>query len=149
MKARIGFSSILGSEYLEDLERLLFFNPLQKKALDGIHHSIREHGVPSIYLDKGRLRVKVEEPPEVQTLYALDDSKGKPMLVGVMVFSRTEPETIDLLHIAIREEYSRFGAKAGTGLVSKFLEQLRQIARRLKGVRSICLKYAAGLKVPV
>ncbi len=149
MKTRIGFSSILGSEYLEDLERLLFFNPLQEKALDGIHHSIREHGVPSIYLDNGRLRVKVEEPSEVQTLYALDDAKGKPMLVGVMVFARSEPETIDLLHIAIREEYSRFGEKADAGLVSKFLDQLRQIAKRLKGVHSICLKYAAGLKLPV
>ncbi len=149
MKTRIGFSSILGSEYLEDLERLLFFNPLQERALTGIHHSIREHGVPSIYLDNGRLRVKVEEPSEVQTLYALEDSDEKPVLVGVMVFSRADAETIDLLHIAIREEYSRFGAKSDTGLVSKFLEQLRQIARGLKGVRSICLKYAAGLKLPV
>ncbi len=149
MKTRIGFSSILGSEYLEDLERLLFFNPLQERAIDGIHHSIREHGVPSIYLDEGKLRVKVEEPSEVQTLYALDDSGGKPELVGVMVFSRANTDTLDLLHIAIREEYSRFGAKADAGLVSKFLEQLRRIARCLKGVRSICLKYASGLKLPV
>ncbi len=149
MKTRIGFSSILGSEYLEDLERLLFFNPQQERAIDGIHHSIREHGVPSIYLDKGKLRVKVEEPSEVQTLYALDDSGGKPELVGVMVFSRTNTDTLDLLHIAIREEYSRFGAKADAGLVSRFLEQLRHIARCLKGVRSICLKYASGLKLPV
>jgi len=149
MKTRIGFSSSLGSEYLEDLEHLLFFNPLQGKAIDRIHHSIREHGVPSIYLDKGKLRVKVEEPPEVQTLYALDDSTGKPILVGVMVFSRADAETIDLLHIAIREEYSRFGNKAEAGLVAKFLDQLRQIARCLKGVRSICLKYASGLKLPV
>ncbi len=149
MKTRIGFSSILGSEYLEDLERLLFFNPLQEKALSGINHSIREHGVPSIYLDNGKLRVKVDDPSEVQTLYALDDSDGKPELVGVMVFSRADAETIDLLHISIREEYSRFGAKADIGLVSKFLEQLRRIGRCLKGVRSICLKYAAGLKLPV
>ena len=149
MKTRIGFSSILGSEYLEDLERLLFFNPLQERAIDGIHHSIREHGVPSIYLDKGKLRVKVEEPSEVQTLYALDDSGGKPELVGVMVFSRASAETLDLLHIAIREEYSRFGKKADAGLVTKFLDQLRHIARCLKGVQSICLKYASGLKLPV
>ncbi len=149
MKTRIGFSSVLGSEYLEDLEHLLFFNPMQERAIDGIHHSIREHGVPSIYLENGRLRVKVEDPPDVQTLYALDDASGKPLLVGVMVFSRSNEETIDLLHIAIREEYSRFGEKADIGLVSKFLDQLKKIARRLKGVQSICLKYAAGLKVPV
>ncbi len=149
MKTRIGFSSILSSEHLEDLERLLFFNPLQGRALDGIHHSIREHGVPSIVLENGRLRVKVESPTEVQTLYAMDDGEGTPVLVGVMVYSRTDPETIDLLHIAVREEYSRLGAKADIGLVTKFLEELRKIAKRLKGVQSISLAYASGLRLPV
>ncbi len=149
MKTRIGFTSILGGEYVEDLERLLFFNPLQEKALNGIHHSIREYGVPSIYLDSGRLRVKVPELPEVQTLYALEDAKERPKLVGVMVFSRTDPSTIALLHIAVQKEYSRFGERADASLVPKFLEQLRQIARRLKGVHSINLKYASGLSVPV
>jgi hypothetical protein len=149
MKTRIGFSSILGSEYLEDLERLLFFNPQQKRALNGIHHSIREYGVPSIALDAGRLRVRVEQLPEVQTLYALEDADKKPILVGVMVFSRIDPSTIALLHIAVREEYSRFGARADAMLVAKFLEQLRQIAKKLKGVQAISLKYASGLTVPV
>ena len=140
MKARIGFSSILESAYLEDLERLLFFNPLQEKALSGIHHSIREYGVPSIYLDGGNLRVKVAGLPDVQTIYALEDSISRPLLVGVMVFSRTDEKTIALLHIAVREEYSRFGKRADAGLVPKFLEQLKQIARRLKGVKAIKLK---------
>ena len=149
MKARIGFSSILGSDYLEDLERLLFFNPLQEQALSGIHHSIREYGVPSISLDNGKLRVKVAELPEVQTLYAMEDSQDRPRLIGVMVFSRINDATIALLHIAIREEYSRFGERSDAGLVPKFLDQLRQIARRLKGVKSINLKYASGLTVPV
>ncbi len=149
MKSRIGFSSILSSEYLEDLEMLLFFNPLQEKALSGIHHSIREYGVPSIYLDGARLRVRVQELSDVQTLYAMDDSDGKPRLIGVMVFSRTDPSTLALLHIAVREEYSRFGSLADAGLVPKFLGQLRQIARQLKGVQAINLKYASGLILPV
>jgi len=149
MKSRIGFSSVLGSEYLEDLERLLFFNPQQRRALIGIHHSISEYGVPSIALDGGRLRVRVEHLPDSQTLYALEDQDSKPILVGVMVFSRIDSSTIALLHIAVAEEYSRFGARADAMLVAKFLEQLRQIARRLKGVQAISLKYASGLTVPV
>ncbi len=149
MKARIGFTSSLTSEYLEDLEKLLFFNPQQKKALKGIHHSIREYGVPRISLNNGWLRVKVEELPEVQTLYALADSKERPKLAGVMVYSRVDPATIAVLHIAVKEEYSRFGARADAMLVPKFLERLRQIAKMLKGVQSIQLKYASGLIVPV
>lgn len=149
MKARIGFSSVLASEYLEDLERLLFFNPQQKRALNGIHHSISEYGVPSIALEEGRLRVRIERLPDAQTLYALDQTNEKPILAGVMVFSRIDSATIALLHIAVKEEYSRFGDRADAMLVAKFLEQLRQIARKLKGVHAISLKYASGLTVPV
>jgi hypothetical protein len=149
MTAGIGFTSVLGRAYLEDLEMLLFFNPLQEKALTGIHHSIREYGVPSIYLDGDLLRVKVAELPDVQTIYALENSTETPALIGVMVFSRTDEQTVALLHIAVREEFSRSGKRADDGLVSKFLDQLRQIARRLKGVKAIKLKYASGLTVPL
>lgn len=149
MKDGFAFSSVLGSEYLEELERLLFFNPLQERMLHGINHSIRQYGVPSISLLEGKLRVKVEELPDVQTLYALEQFDGKPDLVGVMVFARTDLRTIALLHIAVREEFSRAGIRADAGLVAGFLEQLRLIAKRLKGVQSISLKYASGLTVPV
>jgi hypothetical protein len=149
MKRRIGFCSSLGSAYLEDLEKLLFFNPLQGQALPGIHQSIREYGVPSIFIDGDKLRIRIENLPGAQSIFAVEDATDRPLLAGVMVYSRVDVETIVLLHIAVREEFSRFGNRAEVGLVGKMMAQLRTIARSLKGVNSIHLKYAKGLIFPV
>ncbi len=149
MKARIGFTSVLDDAYLEELEKLLFFNPQQNKILTGINESIADYGVPNIYVDRGRLRVGIENLPGAQTIFALEDGAGEPSLVGVMVYSRVDLENLVLLHIAVREEYSRFGARSDVGLVNKMMSQLRAIARKLNGVRSIHLKYSKGLVFPV
>ena len=149
MKARIGFTSVLGSEYLEDLEKLLFFNPQQNKALTGISESIADFGMPNIRIEQDRLRISIENLPGAQTVFAMEDAPDNPLLVGVMIYSRTDLENIVLLHIAVREEYSRFGARAYAALVSKMMGQLRSIAKKLNGVRSIQLKYAKGLVFPV
>ncbi len=149
MKPRIGFCSTLSSEYLEDLEKLLFFNPQQSRNLPGIHDSIQEYGVPSIYIENERLRVRLENLPGTQTVFALEDTTDRASLVGVMVYSRVDIETIVLLHIAVRQEFSRFGSRAGIGLVGLMMAQLRSISRSLKGVTSIHLKYAKGLVFPV
>ena len=149
MPSRIIFSSVLAHEYREELETLMFFNPLQKKALTGINHSIAEYGVPSIVEDKGCLRISVEGLPESQSLYALDHSADTPVLAGVMVYMRTDPENLVLLHIAVREDYSRSGIYADEMLVLRFMTRLRGIARRIKGIRTITLKYNQGLVIPI
>ena len=149
MKSRIGFTSVLGSEYLEDLERLLFFNPQQNKTITGISESIADYGVPNVYVEQGRLRIRLENLPGAQTVFVLEDSSNTPVLVGVMIYSRIDLENLVLLHIAVREEYSRFGSRADVGLVNKMMGQMRVIARKLNGVRSIHLKYTKGLVFPV
>lgn len=149
MTAQIHFSSILEREFRDDLEELMFFNPQQRKALTGINHSISEYGVPSVVEDSGRLRISVEGLPESQTLFALDVSEEKPILAGVMVYMRTDPENLVLLHIAVREDYSRAGIYGDEMLVWRFMTQLRDIAKRIKGIRSITLKYSSGLVIPV
>jgi hypothetical protein len=145
----IAFSSVLGREHYDELEQLLFFNPQQKKALAGIYHSVTEYGVPSILVEGDRLRVSVSGLHETQTLFAVKQANGATDLAGVMVYSRTEPENLVLLHIAVKEEYSRSGLHSEEMLVSRLLGQLRAIARRIKGIRSITLKYASGLTLPV
>jgi hypothetical protein len=149
MRAAITFSSILGNEHYDALEQILFFNPQQNKALSGIHHSVDEYGVPSIFVDGDRLRVIVTGLPGTQTLFALNELNGGLDVAGVMVYARTDPENIVLLHIAVKQEYTRSGVYADAMLVSRFMAQLREIARRLKGVRSITLKYGSGLTLPV
>ncbi len=149
MTARIRFTSVLGLEYREDLEELLFFNPQQRKALTGINHSISEYGVPNVIETAARLRISVEGLPESQTLFALDYSEEVPILAGVMVYMRTDPENLVLLHIAVKEDYSRSGIYGDEMLVLRFMTQLRDIARRIKGIRAITLKYSSGLVIPV
>lgn len=145
----IKFSSILELKYREDLEELIFFNPQQRKFLNKISHSISEYGVPSIVMDHDRLRIKVEGLAESQTLYALDYSREHPVLAGVMIYVRPDRENIILLHIAVREDYSRKGKHADQMLVLRLMTQLRRIAKKLKGVRAITLKYSSGLEIPV
>ncbi len=149
MASRIRFSSVLGNEYRDELENLMFFNPQQNKAQAGISHAIREYGVPNVVEDNGRLRISVEGLPQSQALYALDLSEETPVLAGVMVYMRTDPENLVLLHIAVKEDYSRTGLYADEMLVLRFMTQLRSIARRIKGIRSITLKYSSGLVIPV
>ncbi len=149
MAAQIHFSSILDREYRDDLEELMFFNPQQGKALTGINHAISEYGVPSVVEDNGRLRVSVEGLPESQSLFALDISEKKPVLAGVMVYMRTDPENLVLLHIAVHADYSRTGIYGDEMLVWRFMTQLRDIAKRIKGIRTITLKYSSGLTIPV
>ncbi len=149
MISRTRFSSMLGPEYREDLEELMFFNPQQRKALTGINHAISEYGVPSVVETNGRLRITVEGLPESQTLFALDYSSEKPVLAGVMVYMRTDPENLVLLHIAVKEDYSRSGIYGDEMLVLRFMTQLRDIAKRIKGIRAITLKYSSGLVIPV
>lgn len=149
MQPRITFSSVLGTSFREALEKLLFFNPQQDKARSAIHESIAEYGLPTIHLDKDRLRVRVAGLPGAQALFALEESGNGQALVGVMVYARVDLESLVLVHIAVAEEYSQAGEKAGTGLVTMYLGQLRQIARKVKGVRSITVKYASGLVLPI
>jgi hypothetical protein len=149
MTSRIRFSSVLEREYRDDLEELMFFNPQQGKALTGINHAISEYGVPSVAEVDGRLRIGVEGLPESQTLFALDFSAAKPILAGVMVYMRITAENLVLLHIAVKEDYSRTGIYGDEMLVLRFMTQLREIAKRINGIRSITLKYSSGLVIPV
>ena len=149
MRTRIGFSSVLASDYQEDLEKLLFFNPQQSQTLPYIRRLIPTVRRPSIYTQDGRLRIRIEDlprtpDPSLPWRIRISRRSGR-----VMVFCRVNLDTVVLVHIAVLEEYSRFGARADAGLVAKMISELRAVARKLKGVRSIELKYAKGLVFPV
>ena len=132
------YTSTLQPDYSEALERLMFFNPGQQSAMAAIVDSVETFGAPSVYTDEdGRLRVKVEKLDEVQTLFALDGDA----LVGVLVYSRVALEHLAVIHIAVDQDYSVHGKFAGSMLVMRMLELLRNSARRIKGVESIRMLY--------
>jgi hypothetical protein len=127
------YTSILNAEYNSALEELMFFNPGQENALSAILDSIDTFGPPSVYIDRERLRVKVEKLDEVQTLFALDESK----LVGVMIYSRVLAECLSVIHIAVNEDYSSTGKYAHNMLVMRMLDLIRNNARRIKGIKTL------------
>ena len=127
------YTSVLSPEYFEALEQLMFFNPGQQTALATILDSLETFGSPSVYVDSGRLRVKLEKLDEVQTLFALDDDA----LVGVLIYSRLLIERLTVIHIAVDHDYSSYGKFAKNMLVIRMLELLRNSARRIKGVKTI------------
>ncbi len=129
----LSYTSILKPEYGEELERLMFFNPGQQVAHAAIVDSLEKFGLPSVYTDNGRLRIKVEKLDEVQTLYAMDGDR----LVGALVYSRVLPEYLTMIYIAVDQDYSSRGKFAHKMLVIRMFELLRNSARRIKGVKAI------------
>ena len=142
--SRIQFTSVLGSEYRRQLERLLFFNPQQHRARAAILEAIEGHGVPQVVLEDGRLRVKLDSGCEVQTLFAVDHRGLNSKLAGVMVYTRSDLDTLLLLHIAVAEDHLLRGRFGEERLVERFVGQLREIAARVNGVRTVRLVLGRG-----
>lgn len=134
------YSSVLDQGYNKELEQLIFFNPGQKNALSAIVDSIDVYGEPIIYNDGEQLRVKVKNIDEVQTLFALDEER----LAGVLLYSRVSFERLVVIHIAVGEDYTWRGKLASKMLVMNMAQQLREIARRIKGIEKIRMMYGVG-----
>ena len=145
------FSSVLPVEYLDDLEALMFFNPLQPLTRTDIMRSMDTYGAPDIRVEGERLRVTVGTLTDVQMLFALADTGDGHELAGVVLYFRTDVENILVLHIAVTEQFSSTGSHAAAMLVVQLLDAVRVVARQLKGVRSITIAYGAGstLRMPV
>lgn len=147
----ISFSSRLPSAYLPDLESLMFFHPQQRRVSKDIVESIEKYGVPRIVAEGDFLRVCLGESFGVQNLYAIIEDGERRELVGVLIYTRVETETVVVLHIAVKEEYSLSGSHCREMLAMRLLARLREAARQIRGVRSIVLAYGPGAvqKIPV
>lgn len=146
------FTSRLPVEFREELETLLFFHPRQTTFYPDIVGSVERYGSPNIAEDGGFLRLRVGESSDIQSLYAVANSGDQRQLLGVMVYLRIDVETILLLHMAVKEQYCSAGNHSDELLTLRLISELRGIARRLKGVRSILVTYGghpAHQKIPV
>ena len=70
----LAFTSVLYCAQRDELESLLFFNPNQRRVRPAIQHAVERYGQPRIAEDGGRLRVRVEGLPGVQSIFALNRS---------------------------------------------------------------------------
>jgi hypothetical protein len=100
--------------------------------------------VPKIIIEHDRLRVKLDSDLEVQTLFAVAASLFRSRLAGVMIYTRLDPETILLLHMAVTADYSSHGRHRKQMLALRFVEQLRAIAAQINGVRQVRVMLGHG-----
>lgn len=137
----IHYTSGLTSDYRPEAESLLFFNPEQHRVREGILRAIELYGEPALVEDQGRLRVVLKSGQEVQVLFALRNTPPRPRLIGVIVYTRADPATLLVLHLAVLPEYSYQGARRNDAVVFQLVAKLREIGARIKGVRVVRLLY--------
>ena len=139
------FASTLDPRYRASLENLLFFNPRQGQVEDQILATVQRFGSPRLLEADGRLRVEVDRFPGVQTLFVFD-SRKKPAndLCGVVMYLREGLDTLFVLHISVAAPYGVDGRHAHALLAVRMINQLRRVARSIKGIRYVALAYASG-----
>lgn len=151
---QVFFSSALKSNHRDQLERLIFFNPLQEKARVGILECVETYGKPRIIEDGELLRIGVGSFPDVQSLFALEQLDGEETgrLIGLVVYVRVDLENLLVLHVAVDEEFAAGGKRVGELVVLRLFIQLRQAASRIKGVKMLSLVYQGnsvrGIPIP-
>ncbi|HRJ70601.1 MAG TPA: hypothetical protein PLS03_00170 [Terrimicrobiaceae bacterium] len=142
MFKRVAFTSSLPTQHRGRLEEIFFFNPHQGRLREQIIRSVEKHGNPEICERNGSLCIAVAGVPEAQCLYALSDGKAGPLLVGVVVFNRSGPEALEILHIAADENFGLSGRRTPVGIL--LVEELLRIARQIHGIKSLHLPYGRG-----
>jgi ribosomal protein S18 acetylase RimI-like enzyme len=136
----ITFSSRAARESRAALEELLFFNPRQFRVRDGIVSSLQEFGHPRLEETANGLVILVGDQ-EAQTLFAYDRDRPGQEPVGVVVFQRTSPGEIAVIHVAVHPDYAMQSRAAGLGLGIALVEKVKEIASRIVGVKQIAFFY--------
>jgi ribosomal protein S18 acetylase RimI-like enzyme len=143
---------VFSSKALKDcrpaLEDLLFFNPRQFRVRSGIVNSQAKFGHLRIDEAAGQLSVRVGDC-EAQTLFVYDQDRRGDDPVGVVVFLRTCPAEMAIVHIAVHPDYALQSHHAGLGLGIHLIEKVREIASRIAGVRQISLHYRQEIVIKI
>jgi hypothetical protein len=134
------FSSRVPSQCRAALEALLFFNPQQHRVREGILESLEQFGQPRLEETADGLSVQVGNH-EAQTLFAYDRDRRGIDPVGVVVFLRTAPTDISIMHVAVQPDYSLRGRHGGVGLGISLVEKVKEIAARIVGIKRIVFFY--------
>jgi hypothetical protein len=136
----LSFSSKALKQCRPALEELLFFNPRQSLVHEGIVNSLEQFGHPRLEEAGDSLLVRVGDQ-EAQTLFAYDEEFSSSDPVGVVVFLRTSPAEIAILHIAVHADYALRGRQGNLGLGITLVEKVKEIASRIRGLRRIVFFY--------
>lgn len=144
----IVYSSKAAKQSRAALEELLFFNPSQHRVREGIVNSLKQFGHPRLEDTADGVLVRVGNH-EAQTLFAFDRDRRDADPVGVVVFLRTAPAEIAIMHIAVAADYALQGRHGGTGLGVALIDQVKAIAARIVGVQRIVFFYRSEVVIRV
>jgi hypothetical protein len=134
------FSSKVTKDARPALEELLFFNPGQYRVREGIVNSLERFGHLQLEETKEELSIRIGEQ-EAQTLFAYDRHAPTQSPIGVVVFLRTSPGEIAILHVAVHADYTLQGRHGGLGLGIVLVEKVKEIASRIVGIHQIVFFY--------
>ena len=139
MREPVTFTSKVAIEHRPTLERLLFFNGCQDRVARGIADVIDRYGSPEIQPDGEWLRVRLAGLADVQSLFAVETTTGRP--IGVALYMRADLEHVTVLHLGLSEEYCAGGEREGLNLLLRLMKEIRRSSRRVKGVRRLSVLY--------
>jgi hypothetical protein len=142
------FSSWVPSQCRTALEELLFFNPQQHRVREGILESLEQFGQPRVAETPRGLSIRVGTH-EAQALFAYDRDRRAPDPIGLVVFLRTKPADIAIMHVAVHPDYALQGRHKGAGLGATLVEKVREIASRIVGVERIVFFYRREVVIKV
>jgi hypothetical protein len=139
MREPVSFTSRVAIEHRSTLERLLFFNGCQNRVARGIVDVIDRYGPPEIQADGDWLRVRLSGFADVQSLFAVETTTGRP--IGIAVYVRADLEHVTVLHLGLSEEYCAGGEREGLNLLLRLMKEIRRSSRQVKGVRRLSVLY--------
>lgn len=134
------FSSKVPKQCRAALEEMLFFNPRQHRVRKGIVNSLQQFGHPRVEETADGLSVRIGDR-EAQTLFTFDRDRRGGDPIGVVVFLRTSPVEITVLHVAVHPDYALQGRRGGLGLGVILVEKVKEIASRIVGVEKVSFFY--------
>lgn len=130
------FSSSIDLEKRDKLERIMFFNGNQGQFYFDIVKLVESFGEPEIIEKDRRLRITLPRI-DCQNIFATKQDS----LVGLLIYNRSLPEQIEIIHIVVDEKYSSTGIYADKKLVLKMMSELKKIALMIKGLKTIHINY--------
>lgn len=135
----IAFTSSISVEHRDEVERMLFFNGNQAKVVDSVELVTERYGMPRLRVVADRLRIAMESH-DPQTLFAVAQDGERTTPVGGAVYLR-EGDTLQVLFVAVHEDYSTDGEHGDVGLLRRMVAELTGIARRVRGVAALSIYF--------
>jgi len=140
------FSSKVQKRSREAVENLFFLNPRQYRVREGIVDALERFGHPRLEEKDDNVYLRVGDK-DAQTLFAFDVSQTEGDPIGVVVYLRSSPSELIIVHLAVHPDYALQGRRAGAGLGLTLIEKVREIASRIVGIKQIIFYYQPDIVI--